>query len=198
MTNQAHTSLLTLCAALLVTLPVAALSEPIPVTDTITITGELTEDDFLATDASLLSFYYDIIDFEATSTTAITITFESDDFAAFIGWGFDLGLPPWPFESNEPYLDDRFNYNICLSAPGTHSMLPVKSPTIGQTFQVFIATCAYNPTTLGAYSLTLDDGVVPMPEPGSLALLGIGLIGLAASRRRRQRNLRSNLNFLSV
>lgn len=184
MNNQALSSLFALFAAVLLALPTAALADPIEVTGTITITDELTEQDALADDG-FGTFYYDVFDFVATSNTTITITFDSDDFAPYFGWGFDLGLPDgiWPSGSSAPY--DNFAFDYCLDAPGTQSS-SFFNPAVGQTFQVLVATCAYNPAALGAYTLTLDDGVVPMPEPGSLALFGIGLIGLAALRRRRQ------------
>ncbi|HRF74246.1 MAG TPA: DUF642 domain-containing protein [Accumulibacter sp.] len=48
----------------------------------------------------------------------------------------------------------------------------------------------HNPTTGAGYDLGLDnvavEGAASVPEPGVLALLGLGLVGFAASRRRQQ------------
>lgn len=51
---------------------------------------------------------------------------------------------------------------------------------------LFINSVAFNHTSAGDYSLIFDDlGIVAIPEPGTLALLGIALAALAVFRRRR-------------
>ena len=42
-----------------------------------------------------------------------------------------------------------------------------------------------NATGSGAYVINFSDAVNSVPEPGTLALLGLGLVGIAARRRRK-------------
>lgn len=205
MKNQTHMTLVALLAAMLLALPTAVLSDPIKVTDTVTITGSLSNTDPIGFDGDG-TFYYDIIEFEATSDLDLLITLVTgtDSFRPYLAWG--IGIPtPLP-EPTADDLDAPYSYfaiDDCRSTPGSVSV-PHWYPTSGQVFQVVVATCDYredwsNPDDyiLGDYSLTLAE-VAEVPEPGSLALFGIGLVGLAALRRRRQRSLRSSRNFLSV
>ena len=150
-----------------------------------TVDGELTEDDLFAVD-TVGEFYYDVFDFTSLGTDPITITLESDDFAPYLAWGFDLFLPPWPTGSDAPY--ELFVSEMCLGAPGAGSVT-IDAPAAGQSFQVLAATCNYNPTALGSYTLTIaggTGGVTGVPAPGSLILLITGLAGLVLSRRREQ------------
>ena len=151
----------------------------------VVIEGELTENDFLAQDSGdeFGEFYYDIFEFVALGTDPITMTLSSEFFGPYLAWGFNLGLPPWPPGSDVPYTlfeDDR-----CLAVPGSVSM-NFNNPSAGQSFQVLVATCNYNPTPLGSYTLTIASNPTSVPEPGSLALFGIGLVGLALARRRKR------------
>lgn len=152
------------------------------------ITGSLTDDDFLAID-TVGPFYYDVFDVTALDAGSVSISLESDDFAPYLAYGFGTGLPPWPTGSDVPYtmFDDAF----CLGAPGG-STLNAGSPGAGQTFQVIVATCQYNPTPLGGYVLTIDGNVdvlqlATIPEPGTLLLMGLGLAGVGLARRRTGR-----------
>jgi hypothetical protein len=51
----------------------------------------------------------------------------------------------------------------------------------------FAITEIFTVTTAGAAQVSLDGSVVYAPEPASLALLGAGMLGLAAFSRRKNR-----------
>ena len=160
----------------------------------VVIEGELTENDFLAQDSSG-TFYYDIFDFVSVGTDPITMTLSSGDFVPFYAYSLGNPLPPWPTGSDEPYygsppdIDPWFQDYVCVlgTDPGSE-ILTFANPTAGQNFQVMVSTCFYNEqeTPLGSYTLTIASNPTSVPEPGSLALFGIGLVGLALARRRKR------------
>jgi hypothetical protein len=157
------------------------------------IDGALDEGDLLAED-SAGSFFYDLYDFDALGTGPITITLLSDAFAPFLAWGWSIDLPPWPTGSDAPY-DDMVGVDF-LETPGSIT-LTINNPIVGRNYQILVATYEYNDyddlgnllTALGSYTLTIEgnrvDPPVVVPEPGTLGLLGLGLVGMAFARRRK-------------
>lgn len=175
-----------LCAGLLIAflLPSIASADVIifSVTD-----GSITAEDDIAID-SAGSFFYDLYDYTATSTDPIQIFLETT-FGAFYAWGTDFSLltPEWPAGSDAPYAS--FTASDCRLNAGISSIM-VDSPVVGQNYQIFVSSCFYvddsseDTPAFGDYTITIAT-ITDVPEPGTFVLLGLGLIGLAASRRRR-------------
>ncbi len=137
-------------ALLAATLAAALLMAP-SVSYALLIEGELTEDDFFAQD-SFGGFYYDFYEIVSEGTDPITITLDSEDFVAYLAWGVDIDLPPWPTGSDVPYNFSWAWLSVCSTGSAS---LTFDSPSAGQSFQVLVATYDYVPDT--ARHVHVDD-----------------------------------------
>lgn len=97
------------------------------------------------------------------------------------------------FGSGFSSFGDRLEF---ISPVGTASATSGADPTRYQTRLYFSSETPFNtfqltgPTTFSIDNLTLNTAVVPAPEPSTWAMMGIGLLTLAAATRRKKQPAR--------
>lgn len=132
-----------------------------------------------------------IIKFDYNNTTGLfTTTINSDLFPTISGteFAFDFtgegGTGTWTYT---PGVDDPvINFFVAKGGPNFNLFSNLGDPN-SDTWSTPINPANDLPFGLSHLSFyDSDGGEIPVPEPGSLALLGVGLIGIAGLARRRK------------
>ena len=165
---------------------------PLVVTQTI---GNFTSAVEIGTTTATPSIDLASVDVSSSAGGTLVVTFSANGFTTFTGAANWLSQ----FSGNiifgsatvtqQTYLDST-NTLLGTDTPLgtlTSSATPfgLSSVADATTSGPFAITEMFTITTPGAASVSLDGSVVDAPEPASLALLGAGMLGLAAFSRRK-------------
>ncbi|MCH7225493.1 choice-of-anchor tandem repeat NxxGxxAF-containing protein [Haloferula sp. A504] len=149
------------------------------------INGELTPSDFLATDSTSKTFYYDLYELSNPTASSVTVTLTIDAGALLRPWAAYWSTPLLPtpdWESPTDIYSAADNTQSSATPGDTISFASFSLPA-GATYQLAVATQNYNQdgAQLDTYLLSVDGTGVEIeaiPEPSSLPLPSTSIIAL--------------------
>ena len=158
--------------------------------------GNFTVDNMVVKVGSLDLLDLSSFDVSTGSGGTLTITATATDFNNILGlanWGSKLtgNIPTGTATvTDQTFIDDTDNANNpgCAVGCSLLSTLNLGDAAVaqGKTSALFALTEVVTITTPGSATVSLDASLVSVPEPTSLAVLGMGLLtfGMAVRRRR--------------
>ena len=130
---------------------------------------------------------------DSETNSLISATYNIDSLLDDVAGGSELMLSVLFTDASEGqaftiagFLNDALIGSQTFTGPGALSFNLPGLATSGNTLRLLFSGGTAFDSELGPISLQINGGGIPVPEPGALGLLVLGLVGIAIGRRRKR------------